>query len=74
MRRLRVLTGHPRLGTPGEIRADFEGAQAYVDAGFAEWIVDRSVEPETTSRAGAPETATPRPAGRPRTTPVREQR
>ena len=73
MRRLRVLSGHPLLGRPGELRAEFEGAQAYVDAGFAEWLVDRSAEVETTSRAGAPETTTPRPAGQ-RRTPLREQR
>jgi hypothetical protein len=64
MRRLRILSGHPLLGNAGELRAEFEGAQAYVDAGLAEWTVVRTATMETTSRAGAPEAATPRPTAR----------
>jgi hypothetical protein len=55
MRRLRVLSSHPLLGVPNQIRSEFEGAQAYVDAGFAEWIVSRDAGIETTDRPGAPE-------------------
>jgi hypothetical protein len=75
VRRLRVLSGHPQLGQPGAERAEFEGAQAFVDAGLAEWIArpadtERATPVETTTRAGAPEKTTPRdsprrgPAGR----------
>lgn len=65
MRRLRVLSEHPHLGKPGDDRDGFEGAQAYVDAGLAEWIgPDRSVEVETTGAGGAPETAVTRPSPR----------
>lgn len=46
MRRLRVLAGHPHLGRPNDVVREFEGVQAYVDAGFCEWIDD---EPETTT-------------------------
>jgi hypothetical protein len=60
-RRLRVLAGHPVLGQPNDIRTEFDGAQAYVDAGYAEWIVTREATIETTDRAGAPETAVTRP-------------
>jgi hypothetical protein len=44
-RRLRVLAGHPVLGQPGDTRLDFEGAQAYVDRGDAEWIEEREMDP-----------------------------
>ena len=67
-RRLRVLAGHPVLGEPNEIRTEFPDAQAYVDAGYAEWIVDRSAQVETTDRAGATEAAVMRPSGRKRAT------
>lgn len=40
MRRLRVLSGHPHLGRPNDVVREFEGAQAYVDAGFCEWVGD----------------------------------
>jgi putative intracellular protease/amidase len=57
-RRLRVLSGHPHIGRPNDIVREFENAQAYVDAGFAEWIddgrptvVDRSVPIETPDSA-----------------------
>lgn len=78
MRRLRVLSGHPHLGKPNDVIAEVEHAQAYVDAGFAEWVdptplVDRSAIPETTSVVGAPEVATPRPAVQRRAA-LREQR
>lgn len=69
MRRLRVLSDHPHLGRPGEIRSGFEGAQAYVDAGLAEWVVDRTADVETTERSGAPETAVERPTVRKRPVP-----
>jgi hypothetical protein len=64
MSRLRVLSGHPHLGRPGEIVREFEGAQAYVDAGFCEWVdppettdavpvvVSRTQVVETTDAAG----------------------
>jgi hypothetical protein len=74
MRRLRVLSDHPHLGRPGDIRSGFEGAQAYVDAGLAEWIVDRAADVETTDRAGAPETAVERPPVRKRIPPATETR
>lgn len=57
MRRLRVLSGHPHVGQPTDVVDEFEGAQAYVDAGIAEWVVDRDEPVETTMRAGPPETA-----------------
>lgn len=41
-RRLHVLSEHPHLGKPGDYRDGFPGAQAYVDAGIAEWYVDPS--------------------------------
>jgi putative intracellular protease/amidase len=57
-RRLRVLSSHPRIGRPNDIVREFEGAQAFVDVGFAEWIddgkptvVDRSVPVETPDSA-----------------------
>lgn len=59
-RRLRVLSEHPHLGRPNDVVREFEGAQAYVDAGFCEWVddvpaqpvvVDRSVPIETPDRA-----------------------
>jgi putative intracellular protease/amidase len=59
-RRLRVLVGHPHLGQPNDVVREFENAQAYVDAGFAEWVddgrptvVDRSVPIETPDSAPA---------------------
>lgn len=64
MRRLRVLSEHPHLGRPGEERDGFEGAQAYIDAGLAEWIVDRVAPVETTVRPGPVETAVARPTSR----------
>lgn len=68
MRCLRVLSEHPHLGRPNDLREEFEGAQAYIDAGLAEWVVDRRAEPvETTMAASPPETAT-------RTTPRRTSR
>jgi hypothetical protein len=63
-RRLRVLSEHPHLGRPNDVVREFEGAQAYVDAGLAEWVddvpaqpivVDRSVPIETTDQQGAAE-------------------
>lgn len=39
-RRLHVLSEHPQLGKPGDYRDGFPGAQAFVDAGIAEWEVD----------------------------------
>jgi hypothetical protein len=57
-RRLRVLSSHPHIGRPNDIVREFEGAQAFVDVGFAEWIddgrptvVDRSVPIETPDSA-----------------------
>jgi hypothetical protein len=68
MRRLRVLSEHPHLGKSGDVRDGFEGAQAYIDAGLAEWVVeDRAELVETTALTGPPETAVTRP-------PVRRQR
>lgn len=64
MRRLRVLSEHPNLGRPSEIREGFEGAQAYVDAGLAEWVVDRIELVETAMMQPAVETATARPPAR----------
>jgi hypothetical protein len=64
MRRLRVLSEHPHIGKPGEVRDGFEGAQAYVDAGLAEWVVDRAEPVETAMREGAPEAAARRPRTR----------
>lgn len=64
MRRLRVLSEHPHLGRPNDLVEEFEGAQAYVDAGLAEWAVTRSVPVETTAGTGAPETAVVRPSAR----------
>lgn len=66
MRRLRVLAGHPHLGLPSDVREDFEGAQAFVDAGYAEWIdepvsVTHEVPVETTDAAPAVEAAVSRP-------------
>lgn len=60
MRRLRVLSGHPHIGRPTDVVDEFDGAQAFVDAGIAEWIVDRDEPVETTMRAGAPEAAVTR--------------
>lgn len=73
MRRLRVLTGHPGLGSPNDLRSEFEGAQAYVDAGFAEWVIDRSAKIETTDRSGAPEATVDRPAVRKRVVPAERE-
>jgi hypothetical protein len=56
MRTLRVLSYHPHLGNPGETRAEIENAQAYVDAGLAEWVVTRTADVETTDKSGAHET------------------
>lgn len=65
MRRLRVLYAHPNLGKPTDVRDEFEDAQAYVDTGFAEWIVeDRQELVETTDRLGAPETTAARVTAR----------
>lgn len=69
MRRLRVLSEHPHLGKPNDERDAFEGAQAYVDAGLAEWIAPaRSERVETTEAVLPIETAvtrsTPRGRGR----------
>ena len=58
MRRLRVLSEHPLLGKPNDIRDEFEGAQAYVDNGSAEWVREEPVE--TAMRSGAPETTSRR--------------
>lgn len=65
-RRLRVLAGHPQLGVPGHIRDEFDGAQAFVDLGYAEWILDRSLPVETTERALHVEVASQRPTPRAR--------
>lgn len=57
-RRLRVLYEHPSLGhVPGAVVDEFEGAQAFVDIGAAEWVGDRPAAEaiETADRAGAPE-------------------
>jgi hypothetical protein len=62
MRRLRVLSGHPLLGKPNDEVPEFQGAQAYVEAGLAEWIVDRVVPVETGMRLGAAETTAANPA------------
>lgn len=55
MRTLRVLSHHPDLGNPGETRPEIPNAQAYVDAGFAEWVVNRTADVETTEAPGAHE-------------------
>lgn len=72
MRRLRVLCGHPNLGQPSDERDEFEDAQAYIDAGFAEWIVDRSSTVETTERVPAAEMTATRVSPR-RTTTTRKR-
>lgn len=57
--RLRILSEHPHLGKPNDIVDAFDGAQAYVDAGLAEWVtppVTRSASVETTDQAPPPET------------------
>jgi hypothetical protein len=59
MRTMRVLSYHPHLGQPGELRKEIENAQAYVDAGFAEWV-DRAADVETTVKPGAHETTVSR--------------
>lgn len=65
MRRLRVLSEHPHVGRPGEIRDEFEGAQAYIDIGVAEWVVEaRSAPVETAEAAGPAETAAARLSAR----------
>lgn len=65
MRRLRVLSEHPFLGRPNDLVDEFEGAQAYVDIGVAEWAeVVRSVPVETTALAAPVETAAVRPSAR----------
>jgi len=76
MRRLRVLSGHPHLGRPNDVVREFEGVQAYVDAGFCEWIdgggtpvVDRAQTLETTDAAGdRVETTTVRTTAKPAAT------
>lgn len=61
MRRLRVLSEHPHLGKPNDVREEFDGAQAYIDAGFAEWVTTRAVTViETTEELVAPETTVTR--------------
>lgn len=73
MRRLRVLSGHPHLGRPNDVVREFENAQAYVDAGFCEWIdggdppvVDRAQTLETTDAGGdGVETTTVRATAKP---------
>lgn len=57
MRRLRVLVYHRTLGPVGHEREEFEGAQAYVDNGWAEWV-------EEAAESGAPEAATARSSPR----------
>jgi hypothetical protein len=64
MRRLRVLSDHPDLGRPNDLRDGFEGAQAYVDAGLAEWVIDRSEPVETGMAHPAAEAAVRRPGRR----------
>lgn len=65
MRCLRTLVYHYRLGPPGSEHEEFEGAQAYVDGGWAEWVDEgRSAPVETTAKAGAPEAAVARPSAR----------
>lgn len=64
MRRLRVLSEHPHLGKSGDVRSEFPGAQAYIDAGIAEWVVDRVDPQEVAMGPGAPETADARPPAR----------
>jgi hypothetical protein len=54
------------LGEPSDVREEFEGAQAFVDAGYAEWIdepvpVSHEVPVETTDSAPAVEVAVARP-------------
>jgi hypothetical protein len=81
VRRLRVLAEHPAIGKPNDVLADFPGAQAYIDAGLAEWIPSTGgarVDPhpgdlvvetiETTSDVTPAELATRRPSGRARRT------
>ena len=43
MRRLRVLSQHPHLGRPNDVVREIPGAQAYVDAGFCEWVDERDM-------------------------------
>ena len=72
MRRLRVLAEHPRLGRPNDVLPEFEGAQAYIDVGVAEWldestpveVVERAVPVETTVLDEPMETAVTRPSAR----------
>jgi hypothetical protein len=68
VRRLRVLSEHPNLGRPNDEREEFEGAQAYIDIGLAEWVSDaRAVPIETTEQLAAPEVTSERPPVRRRT-------
>lgn len=68
MARLRVLSEHPHLGRPNDLVDEFDGAQAYIDIGVAEWVggdtAARSAPVETTEAAGAAETAVARPSAR----------
>lgn len=67
-RRLRVLSAYPGLGKPNDIVSEdevSEAAQAYVDAGLAEWVdraVVRSAKVETTAVVPSETTARRRKA------------
>lgn len=75
MRRLRVLSEHPHVGRPNDLLEEFEGAQAYVDIGVAEWVEEaRSAPVETTEAAGPAETALARPPVRRSASPSRGAR
>lgn len=66
MARLRVLSEHPHLGRPNDLVDEFDGAQAYIDAGYAEWADGArfAAGVETTEAAGPAETAVARPSAR----------
>lgn len=68
-RRLRVLVEYPGLGKPGDTRdGSIPDAQAFVNLGYAEYVVERTTNIETTERAAAPEASVKRPTKRTRTT------
>lgn len=77
MRRLRVLSEHPHLGRPNDLVDEFEGAQAYIDIGVAEWVGEqpaRFAPVEATEAAGPAETAVARPSTRRTSTPRASRR
>ncbi len=74
VRRLRVLSQHPQLGDSGHVVEEFDGAQAFVDAGLAEWIADPVETAETAEAALPMETAVTRESVRARAKPrLRQQ-